>query len=89
MLTRTWKWTVSLPKTNTGNAVVLISGESGVCAKVISQKEEIDSSNVVSYLSIGDLETGNKIASLYNRMRKKGITPYCLNNVVNAVMIHK
>jgi len=88
MLTRTWKWTVSLPKTNIGNAVVLISGENGISAKVISQKEEIDSSNVISYLSI-DLETGNKVASLYNRMRKKGITPYCLNNVVNAVTFHK
>lgn len=83
MLTRTWKGTVSLPKTNTGNAVVLISGKSGICAKAISQEE--DAANVISYLSIDSLEIGNKVANLYNRMLSLKIRPYCLNNVFNAV----
>jgi len=88
MLTRTWKWKVSLPKTNTENAVVLISEESGVCAKVIpSQLQEVNTANIISYLSIDSLEMGNKIASLYNRMLTLKVRPKCLNNVVNAVRI--
>lgn len=87
-------WRVSLPKTNTHsskeNAVVLISEESGICAKVISQSQEVDTANVISYLSIDSLEMGDKVASLYNRMLSLRIRPRCLNNVVDAVvMLHR
>lgn len=82
-------WRVSLPKNNSHsskeNAVVLISEESGICARVISQSQEVDTANIVSYLSIDSLEMGDKIANLYNRMLSLKIRPYCLNNVVNAV----
>ena len=84
-------WRVSLSKTNHSinkeNAVVLVSEGSGICAKVISQSQELDTANIVSYLSIESLEVGDKVANLYNRMLSLNVRPYCLHNVVDAVRI--